>query len=59
VIYTSAREGHLPKIFGKVDEKRKTPIAALGLQAVMTTIMILGGTFSTLVNFFSVAAWLL
>ncbi|KAG0039793.1 hypothetical protein BGZ82_006646 [Podila clonocystis] len=58
VIYASAREGNLPKIFGKVNEKRKTPIAALGLQAVMTTIMILGGTFSTLVNFYSVAAWL-
>ncbi|KAF9293667.1 hypothetical protein BGZ74_011595 [Mortierella antarctica] len=58
VIFASAREGNLPKIFGKVNEKRKTPIAALGLQAVMTSIMILGGTFSTLVNFFSVAAWL-
>ncbi|KAF9431410.1 hypothetical protein BGZ76_000337 [Entomortierella beljakovae] len=58
VIYASAREGYLPKVFGKVNEKRRTPIAALGLQAVMTTIMILGGTFSTLVNFYSVAAWL-
>ena len=59
VIYASAREGYLPKMFGKVNEKRRTPIAALGLQAAMTTIMILGGTFSTLVNFYSVAAWLL
>ncbi|KAG0004006.1 hypothetical protein BGZ79_010539 [Entomortierella chlamydospora] len=58
VIYASAREGYLPKMFGKVNEKRRTPIAALGLQAVMTTIMILGGTFSNLVNFYSVAAWL-
>ncbi|KAK3834758.1 MAG: amino acid permease-domain-containing protein [Linnemannia elongata] len=58
VIYASAREGYLPKMFGKVSEKRRTPVAALGLQAVMTTIMILGGTFSTLVNFYSVAAWL-
>ncbi|KAF9924173.1 hypothetical protein FBU30_005815 [Linnemannia zychae] len=58
VVYASAREGYLPKMFGKVSEKRKTPIAALGLQAVMTIIMILGGTFSTLVNFYSVAAWL-
>ncbi|KAG0295982.1 hypothetical protein BGZ96_010403 [Linnemannia gamsii] len=58
VIYASAREGYLPKIFGKVSEKRRTPVAALGLQAAMTTVMILGGTFSTLVNFFSVAAWL-
>ncbi|KAG0044227.1 hypothetical protein BGZ83_010520 [Gryganskiella cystojenkinii] len=58
VIYASAREGYLPKMFGKVNEKRRTPIAALGLQAVMTSIMILGGTFSTLVNFYSVAAWL-
>ncbi|KAF9999238.1 hypothetical protein BGZ65_005380 [Modicella reniformis] len=58
VIYASAREGYLPKIFGKVNEKRRTPIAALGLQAVMTSIMILGGSFSALVNFYSVAAWL-
>ncbi|KAF9959873.1 hypothetical protein BGZ70_008742 [Mortierella alpina] len=58
VIYASAREGYLPKMFGKVSEKRRTPVAALGLQAVMTIIMILGGTFSTLVNFYSVAAWL-
>ncbi|KAG0348353.1 hypothetical protein BG004_005380 [Podila humilis] len=58
VIYATAREGNLPQIFGTVHEKRKTPIAALGLQAFMTSIMILGGTFATLVNFFSVAAWL-
>ncbi|KAF9357608.1 hypothetical protein BGX34_009291 [Mortierella sp. NVP85] len=58
VIYAAAREGYLPKVFGKVSEKRRTPVAALGLQAVMTSIMILGGTFSTLVNFYSVAAWL-
>lgn len=59
MIYAAAREGYLPKVFGEVSEKRRTPVAALGLQAVMTSIMILGGTFSTLVNFYSVAAWLL
>ncbi|KAF9161137.1 hypothetical protein DFQ26_004823 [Actinomortierella ambigua] len=58
VIYAAAREGYLPKIFGKVHERRRTPVAAFVLQAFMTIIMILGGTFSTLVNFFSVAAWL-
>ncbi|KAG0234672.1 hypothetical protein BGW42_006292 [Actinomortierella wolfii] len=58
VIYAAAREGYLPKIFGKVHERRRTPVAAFMLQACMTTIMILAGTFSTLVNFFSVAAWL-
>ncbi|CAG8476925.1 6668_t:CDS:2 [Ambispora gerdemannii] len=57
VIYVASREGYLPSVFGKVHPKWNTPTAALAMQASLTILMILAGTFATLVNFYSVAAW--
>ncbi|CAG8565040.1 1260_t:CDS:2 [Paraglomus occultum] len=58
VIYVASREGYLPAVFGRIHSKWNTPTMALALQAVLTIIMIIPGTFTTLVNFYSVAAWL-
>ncbi|KAL1924785.1 uncharacterized protein VTP21DRAFT_4439 [Calcarisporiella thermophila] len=58
LIYVSARQGHIPSIFGKINAKRATPVAALILQMVLTIIMIVPGSFHTLVNLYGVTAWL-
>ena len=58
LIYTAGREHFLPSMFGRLHKTRKTPVNALCLQALLTTIFILvGGGFRTLVNFVSVASW--
>ncbi|OBZ84424.1 b(0,+)-type amino acid transporter 1 [Choanephora cucurbitarum] len=58
IIYVSAKQGHIPNVFGKLSQSRQTPILALILQATLTTIMIMIGSFRVLVNFYSFAAWL-
>jgi amino acid transporter len=54
----SAKQGHIPAFFGKVSAKRQTPQTAIVLLAILSMIMIVPGTFKTLVNFYSVCAWL-
>lgn len=54
----SAKQGHIPAFFGKVSPVRQTPQTAIILLAVLSIIMIVPGTFKTLVNFYSVCAWL-
>ncbi|ORX47197.1 amino acid transporter [Hesseltinella vesiculosa] len=58
IIYVSAKQGHLPAFLGNLSAKRQTPITALMLQLLLTTIFILIGSFRALVNFYSVCAWL-
>ncbi|KAI7905770.1 amino acid permease-domain-containing protein [Cokeromyces recurvatus] len=58
IIYVSAKQGHIPNIFGKLSQTRQTPILALALQAILTTIMIMVGSFRMLVNFYSFCAWM-
>ncbi|KAI8061472.1 amino acid permease-domain-containing protein [Gilbertella persicaria] len=57
IIYVSAKQGHIPSFFGKLSQSRQTPILALLLQAILTTIMIMVGSFRMLVNFYSLSAW--
>ncbi|KAF8576395.1 amino acid transporter [Ramaria rubella] len=58
LIYMAGREHFLPSLFGRLHKSRKTPVNALGLQAILTIIFILvGGGFRTLVNFCGVASW--
>jgi amino acid transporter len=54
----SAKQGHVPRFFGHLDQARQTPLWALLLQAGLTTIMILVGSFRKLVNFYSLSAWM-
>jgi amino acid transporter len=54
----SAKQGHIPAFFGKVSPSRQTPQTAILLLAILSIIMIVPGTFKTLVNFYSVCAWL-
>lgn len=58
LIYAAGQEGYLPSMFGTLHPTRKTPMNALLLQAVMTTLFILfGGGFRSLINFSTVSAW--
>ncbi|CAG8519959.1 11246_t:CDS:2, partial [Scutellospora calospora] len=57
LIYVAGREGYLPTLFGKVHDKWNTPTAALIMQATLTIIMIIPGSFTGLLNFVSVAGW--
>ncbi|CAO3637720.1 unnamed protein product [Cunninghamella blakesleeana] len=58
IIYVSAKQGHLPSFLGKLNGNRHTPITAILLQLILTTLFILVGSFRVLVNFYSVCAWL-
>ncbi|CAG8658258.1 10508_t:CDS:2, partial [Dentiscutata heterogama] len=57
LIYVAGREGYLPTLFGKVHDKWNTPTAALAMQAMLTIILIIPGSFIGLLNFVSVAGW--
>ncbi|KAI8976081.1 amino acid/polyamine transporter I [Pilobolus umbonatus] len=57
IIYVSSKQGHLPGLFGKLNQARQTPIIALLLQAILAIIMILVGSFKILINIYSLAAW--
>ncbi|KAG0182970.1 hypothetical protein DFQ29_001114 [Apophysomyces sp. BC1021] len=58
IIYVSAKQGHLPTYFGKLNTSRQTPTTAIVLQAALTGVMILIGSYRRLVNFYSVCAWI-
>ncbi|KAI7870117.1 amino acid/polyamine transporter I [Spinellus fusiger] len=58
IIYVSAKQGHIPAIFGSLNTRTQTPLPAIVLQAVMTSIMISLGSFRGLVNFYSLCAWI-
>jgi amino acid transporter len=58
VSYVSAKHGHAPGFLGKLHAKFDTPVNALILQALLAVIFVSAGSFSTLVNFYSVIAWI-
>jgi amino acid transporter len=57
LIYVAGRERLLPAMFGELHPKRMTPVKALLLQAVLTSLMIIVGDFSGLVMFYGVVGW--
>lgn len=48
VIFASARDGHLPKIFAKVHPKYKTPYISIILYSTMIGILAMSGQFKSL-----------
>jgi amino acid transporter len=57
-VYAAAREGHLPRIFGRINSRTRTPISALLLQYTLVCLFTLVGSgFASLVNFYGVCAW--
>ncbi|KAG8990512.1 hypothetical protein FRB90_001735 [Tulasnella sp. 427] len=58
LVYASGQEGFLPKFFGRLNARLKTPVNATALHASLTIVFIIfGGGFRSLVNFYSVAGW--
>jgi amino acid transporter len=57
LIYVAGRERLLPAMFGELHPKRMTPVKALLLQAVLTSLMVIVGDFSGLVMFYGVVGW--
>ncbi|KNC98850.1 uncharacterized protein SPPG_09310 [Spizellomyces punctatus DAOM BR117] len=58
VAYVSARSSHVPLFLGKIHSQYRTPFNALITQSVLSCIFILFGSFTSLVNFYSMIAWL-
>lgn len=58
VCYIAAREGHMPDILSMAHVRCLTPSPALLFTSAMSLIMIISGSFTSIVNFFSFMAWL-
>ncbi|XP_008488973.2 b(0,+)-type amino acid transporter 1 [Calypte anna] len=58
VAYIAAREGHMPDILSMAHVRGLTPSPALLFTAAMSIIMIISGTFTTIVNSVSFIIWL-
>ena len=58
IVYVAGQEGYLPKMFGRLHASRKTPLNAMLLNTVLTSVFVaFGGGFRTLINVLSVAEW--
>ncbi|XP_020905766.1 b(0,+)-type amino acid transporter 1 [Exaiptasia diaphana] len=60
LVYTAARNGHMPKLLAMIHTKRRTPMPSIIFMNVIALVMLIpdSSQFSTLVNYFSFAAWL-
>jgi L-type amino acid transporter 9 len=57
IAYATAREGHLPRIFSFCHIDYATPVLGVVVTVLMSTLYVLLGDFTTLVDYFSFAAW--
>lgn len=58
LVHSAAEKELLPSCLACVDRRRDSPIRALVCQATIASVLVLFGTFDTLVNYFGAAAWL-
>lgn len=57
VTFVSSQNGHAPSFLCKIHDATRTPVNALLFQAVLTTAFIMYGDFNTLINIYSMIAW--
>ncbi|UZJ57413.1 hypothetical protein CBS101457_006733 [Exobasidium rhododendri] len=58
LVFAAGREGYLPQLFGRLNPRTKTPLAATLLQSVLVIMFVLFGSgFASLINFYGVCAW--
>lgn len=58
LVYVAGREGYLPIVFGRLNNRTRTPVAATILQALLIILFVLFGSgFASLVNFYGVCSW--
>lgn len=59
LVYVAGREHYLPSLFGRLNARTRTPVAAICLQTALVILFILFGSgFASLVNFYGVCSWL-
>ena len=59
IVYATARDGQLPRVFSMMQRKRRTPQPALFFETFVALLMLIpeSSNFETLINYFSFAAW--
>ncbi|XP_077607173.1 b(0,+)-type amino acid transporter 1-like [Crocuta crocuta] len=58
VCYAAAREGHMPQLLSMVHVHRLTPTPALMFTSAVALILVIPGSFGTIVNFLSFLGWI-
>ncbi|XP_002915050.1 b(0,+)-type amino acid transporter 1 [Ailuropoda melanoleuca] len=58
VCFVAAREGHMPQLLSMVHVHRLTPTPALIFTAAVALVLVIPGSFSTIVNFLSFLGWM-
>lgn len=58
LIHSASSQGHLPSMFSRIHPVRRTPMTALFLQFIITTLLILPTDFVSLLNLYSFLAWI-
>ncbi|KAJ3188812.1 hypothetical protein HDU85_004526 [Gaertneriomyces sp. JEL0708] len=58
VSYVAGKSLYLPAFLATIHSKYRTPFNALIVQSLIATVLVLIGSFTSLVNFYSMVAWL-
>ncbi|XP_068697024.1 b(0,+)-type amino acid transporter 1-like [Montipora foliosa] len=60
LVYVAARDGLMPRLLAMINVKRFTPLPSLFFTTIVSVLMLIpeASSFTTLVDFFSFAAWL-
>lgn len=58
VFYATARDGQFPGFFRQVSPSTGVPVAALLIQGIWASLLVLPGNFDTLVDYFGFAVWI-
>uniref|UniRef100_H2YIK4 b(0,+)-type amino acid transporter 1 n=1 Tax=Ciona savignyi TaxID=51511 RepID=H2YIK4_CIOSA len=58
IIYTAAREGHMPEVLAMMHTKRFTPVPAVIFNTIIALLVLIPNDFDSLVNYFSFSMWL-
>ncbi|XP_078484104.1 b(0,+)-type amino acid transporter 1-like isoform X2 [Ciona intestinalis] len=58
IIYTAARNGHMPEVLAMVHTKRLTPVPAVLFNTAIALAVLIPNDFDSLVNYFSFSMWM-
>ncbi len=57
IVYAAARDGVVPRALAHVSPGARVPTAALLVQTILTTAMLLSGSFDSLSNLYTLVSW--
>lgn len=58
LVFAAARDGHLPEVLSFIHVKRCTPMPSIVLTCILSILMVIPSDISSLIDFFSFAAWM-